>query len=172
MREFFNFKRGDVIAEIGAGSGTNLSGFNLLTDSSIIYLQDIDKTVLNQKSFERITKRCNKQKATHTNRFTWKVGTEKSSELPDNTFDKIILIAVYHEFTFIDDMIADINRKLKPGGKLYILEAHCSGDGHKNYTAEQVIERVKSHKFSFVKKDGKDINNSTGLYRLVFEKSS
>jgi ubiquinone/menaquinone biosynthesis C-methylase UbiE len=51
------------------------------------------------------------------------IGDERSTSLPENTFDKILVINSFHEFTFKAEMLADIKKKLKPGGVLYIDEA-------------------------------------------------
>jgi ubiquinone/menaquinone biosynthesis C-methylase UbiE len=100
------------------------------------------------------------------------IGTEKSSNLPDATFDKLFLSATFHEFTFMDEMIADISRKLKKNGKLYILESTCLNKAHKNYTADETTAIMKKHNFRLVKKDGKDLNGATGLYRMVYAKDN
>jgi ubiquinone/menaquinone biosynthesis C-methylase UbiE len=51
------------------------------------------------------------------------LGNEKSTSLPGNTFDKVLIINSFHEFTFVPEMLSDIKTKLKPGGILYIDEA-------------------------------------------------
>ena len=168
---FFDFHKNDVIAEIGAGHGENMCGFNLITDSVTFYVQDIDTVALSEANFEKVVKRCKKSKKPFTNTFYRCIGTEKSSQLPDSTFDKIILSATFHEFSFMDEMIADIYKKLKPAGQLYILESHCFSETHENYTADETIEIMKKHNFTLVKKDGKDLNKSTGLYRMIFKKN-
>jgi hypothetical protein len=38
---FFEFKKGDIVAEIGANKGQNIGGLLLLTDSLTFYAQDI-----------------------------------------------------------------------------------------------------------------------------------
>ncbi len=169
LLNFFEFKKGETIAEVGAFDGQNIGGFSILTDSIIFYAQDIDSINLTQKKIDKIIKRCEKHKKTITNTFHICIGTEKSTNLPDTTFDKIVLISTFHEFTFVDEMMTDIYRKLKPSGKLYILETRCLS--HNNYkTADETITMMKKYNFHLVKKDGKDINNSEGLYRVVFNK--
>jgi ubiquinone/menaquinone biosynthesis C-methylase UbiE len=113
---------------------------------------------------------CKKLRKTGTINYYRCVGKEKQSNLPDGVFDKIILASTFHEFTFMDEMINDIYKKLKPSGQLYILDAHCLTPTHKSYTVDQTIEILKKHNFSLVKKETKDIHNSSGLYRTVFKK--
>lgn len=169
LLDFFEFKKGETVAEIGAGNGQNIAGFCLLTDSVLFYAQDINSKALNKKSFDRLIRQSEKYKKPLTNTFQILIGKEKSSELPENTFDKILLVSTFHEFTFMDEMVADISKKLKSNGKLYILETKCLS--HKNYSAEETIAVLKKHNFNLVKKDGKDLNGGVGVYRCIFEKS-
>ncbi len=166
---FFEFKKGDVVVEIGAATGENVVGLSLLTDSITFYAEDIDLIALNKKNFDKEIKKRKKYKKINTNTFEFVIGTEKFTNLPDQFFDKIILSATFHEFTYMDEMIEDMRKKLQPGGRIYILESICLSPDHKNYTAEQTIDIMKKHGFKLVKKDGKDLNESTGLYRVVFE---
>ena len=50
------------------------------------------------------------------------IGDERSTSLPENTFDKILIINSFHEFTFQTEMLADIKKKLKADGILYVDE--------------------------------------------------
>jgi ubiquinone/menaquinone biosynthesis C-methylase UbiE len=75
---------------------------------------------------------------------------ERSTALPENTFDKIIIINSFHEFTFVTEMLADIKKKLKPGGILYIDEALPKRPGqlhgicdHPMQTNEETIAEFK-----------------------------
>jgi len=167
---FFEFKKGDVVAEVGAGNGQNIAGLSLLTDSLMLYAQDINSKSLNKKNFDKVINRCKKYKNPTTCNFQLYIGTEKTTNLPDNFFDKIILSSTFHEFTFMNEMLSDIYKKLKSGGKLYILESQCLNKAHKNYSAEEAIALAKTNNFNLIKKDGKDLNGSSGLYRIVFMK--
>lgn len=170
MISFFDFHPGDVVAEVGAGYARNLCGFSLIADGVTLFMQDIDTTILTEKRFNQAVTCCNKHKNPMTNTFYKCIGTVKSTNLPDNSFDKIILISTFHEFIFFDEMMTDIYRKLKSNGQLYILEAHCFTQCHKNYTAEETIEMMKKYDFSLVKRDVKDLHRSTGLYPTIFNK--
>src|SRR5687767_15801269 len=102
MLDFFDFKKGDVAVEVGSSTGENIGGFSLLTDSMTFYLEDIDPKRLNQKKFNKVLKKCRKIKPLITNTFHLKIGTEKSTGLPDGIFDKIIIVNTLHEFTYMD----------------------------------------------------------------------
>lgn len=171
LLDFFEFKKGGFVAEVGAGDWQNVIGLSILTDSITFYAEDINSENLHEKGLEKTLSKIVKYKQVQTNTFKLLIGKEKETLLPNNTFDKIILSATFHEFTYMDEMIRDIYKKLKSGGQLYILESECLSKTHKNYTAEQAFQILQKHNFNFVKKDGKDINGSTGLYRLVLVKN-
>ena len=98
--------------------------------------------------------------------FNLVIGDEKSTHLPDSSFDKIIMVSAFHEFTFMDEMIADIKSKLKTGGRVYILETKCLV--HPYYTPEETIARLARHGFTMMQRIETQRNGSQGLYILSF----
>ena len=50
------------------------------------------------------------------------LGTEKSVQLPKNSVDKILMVDVYHEFSFPVEMINSMKNALKPNGQLFLIE--------------------------------------------------
>ena len=91
------------------------------------------------------------------------IGDERSTSLPENTFDKILIINSFHEFTFQAEMLADIKRNLKPGGLLYIDEALPKRQGQLHgicnkpmLTNEETIAIFEKNGFEYV--DGIDFN--------------
>lgn len=171
LLDFFEFKKGNVVAEVGAGKWENVVGLSLLTDSITFYAQDIDAKNLQDKDLEKALSKTEKYKWTRYNTFKSQIGTEKESLLSDNSFDKIILSSTFHEFTYMNEMISDLYKKLKSNGKIYILESKCGNKDHKNYTAVQTEEILKKHGFTLLAKDGKNINGATGIYRMAFVKN-
>lgn len=172
LLSFFEFNKNDVVAEVGAYNGQNIAGLSILTDSITFYAQDINAISLNPKSFNKAIKHSYKYKKTLTNKFNLCIGTEKATNLPDGAFDKIFLSSTFHEFTFMDEMISDLKRKLKQNGKLYILESQCLNKSHKNYTADETTELMKKHNFHLVKREEKNLNGSAGLYKIVYAKDN
>ena len=121
--KYFGIKNGDVIAEVGAASGYNLGGMSVFTDSISFYVQDIEPHYLNQKEFDKMVGHYSSiRKNSQTNTFQFVIGTERKTNLPDATFDKIIIYNTFHEFTYINEMIFDISKKLKPTGKIILYE--------------------------------------------------
>jgi ubiquinone/menaquinone biosynthesis C-methylase UbiE len=168
--EYFQFKKRETIAEVGAGDAQNIAGLSLLTDSITYYAEDIDTKALNEKNLAKALKKCSRYKNTIGSIFKICIGTEKETKLPDQSFDKVILSSTFHEFSFVPEMLNDIYIKLKAGGRLYILESQCGAKAHRYVSAESAIEFAKNAHFKLIKKDGRDLHGSVGLYRLVFEK--
>lgn len=156
--DFYQFKPGQTVASVGAGCCHWEAAYAATTDSVTFYLEDIDTTKLNKR---------------HAN-FSWNyyaglrgksmtcnyklvIGDEKSTSLPENGFDKILIINSFHEFSYQSEMLADIKKKLKPGGILYIDEALPKKAGQLHgvcnlpmLTADQMIELFAKNGFEFV----------------------
>ena len=169
--DFFEFEKGQIVADIGAGNGIYEGAFSLLTDSITFYSEDIDDKNLTQAKLNKIIKHYGRlKKSAITNTFHICIGSVKATNLPETTFDKIIIIQALHEFSFMDEMIDDISKKLKPDGKLYILDARCIQKGHVSYNAEEIITRMEKHGFHLKKIDQTNRNGSEDLYKAVFSK--
>lgn len=170
MLQFFELKNGDVVAEIGANDGQNIGGFSLLIDSCIFYIEDINPQALNEKKWNKVYKKCKNLGMSSRHQFNIVIGNEKASLLPATSFDKIIMVSAFHEFAYMDEMIDDIISKLKPNGKIYILETHCYTSTHTNYSMEQTISLMEKHGMHLLKTDQTQQNGSEGLYKLAFGK--
>ncbi|MFL5754382.1 MAG: methyltransferase domain-containing protein [Bacteroidia bacterium] len=179
LLRFLDIKKGDVIADVGAGEGHNDAALSLLYDSVTFYIEDINPKVLNQKKLNKQVKKYTKKKVSlQTNTFRFVIGTYTSTNLPDGFFDKILMIASFHEFTQMDEMIADLAKKLKPRGKIYILEAfslpektiYCE-DHHKGYRIEEAVEIMKKQGFYLTKMKSPESNIVDYTNCLSFEKA-
>lgn len=98
-----------------------------------------------------------------TSNYKMILGDEKSTSLPENSFDKILIINSFHEFTFVTEMLTDIKKKLKPGGILYIDEALPIKQGqlhgicnHPMLTHEETIAVLVKNGFEYI--NGIDFN--------------
>ncbi len=118
-----DLQAGDVIADIGGSNGYRMGMFAALHDSLHIYIEDIDTLCLNQLELDRV-----RAWYTHVSgqplhsTFEIVVGTASETRLPLQTFDKVLVTAAYHHFEQPEAMIRDIVDKLKPGGKIYLIE--------------------------------------------------
>lgn len=121
--DFYDFQHGQTVASIGAQCSHWEAAFAATTDSIHFYLEDIDTTHFNNRQTCFAWHYYDSLRGSPmTCPYTLTIGTEKSTRLPDNSFDKILIINSFHEFTYPDEMLADIKIKLKPGGILYIDE--------------------------------------------------
>jgi len=174
----YNLKKGEVVAEVGAASGWIMGALSVSLDSVTFYIEDIDTNYLNNYQFEKVVEHFTKLRTTpQTNKFRFVIGTYTTTNLPDNTFDKIILNNTFHEITETDAMIKDIGKKLKPGGKIIVYETYSNdyitkyheGCNIKAYKLNEVCEKFK--KGGFYLTQTSDPENSF-LNFLYFERDS
>ena len=104
----------DIIADIGAGSGYHAFRIATLDKNGLVYAVDIQTEML-------MTIEKNKEFSKIKNIETI-LGTEKSVQLPKNSVDKILMVDVYHEFSFPVEMINSMKNALKPNGQLFLIE--------------------------------------------------
>jgi precorrin-6B methylase 2 len=124
-------KSDDVIADIGAGSGYHAFRMAPLAKNGLVYAVDFQTEML--MAIEK-NKEISKIKNIETI-----LGTEKSVHLPKNSIDKILMVDVYHEFSFPVEMIASMKNALKSNGQLFLIE----------YRSEDPLVPIKSiHKMT------------------------
>ncbi|MBT8314167.1 MAG: class I SAM-dependent methyltransferase [Maribacter sp.] len=105
---------GDMIADIGAGSGFHVFRMAPLVGDGRIYAVDIQDEML-------AALRTRKQNGKFKN-ITLIKGNRKSANLPENSVDKVLMVDVYHEFAYPFEMITSIKKALRPDGELYLIE--------------------------------------------------
>ena len=110
-----DLKPGDVVADIGAGSGViSLRMAELLLPDGKVMAVDVQKEML-----ERLKQNCEKFGISNVEPVK---GTQKTTGLKDNSVDLAIMVDVYHEFEYPYEMLADISRSMKPGGRVVFVE--------------------------------------------------
>ena len=151
----YQFKSGETIASIGASGGVWEIYFASQVDNLTFYLQDIDADLCNEQEinegvlfYEKMMKKPIKGK------FIPVIGTERSTSLPKNTFDKVLIINSLHEFSFPSEMIKDSYEALKADGLLFIEEqlATYSSEIHEGclkplFSESELIGLVEKHDF-------------------------
>jgi ubiquinone/menaquinone biosynthesis C-methylase UbiE len=161
--DFYSFKPGQVVASIGAHCGNWEAAFASTTDSIHFYLEDIDTNSFKKSQIAFVWHYYDSLSGkAMTSNYTMITGTEEATLLPDNTFDKIIIINSFHEFIKKDEMLADIITKLKPGGILYIDEAVPKKQGELHVqckkpmlTPEEMISVLTKNGYEYV--DGLEV---------------
>jgi SAM-dependent methyltransferase len=117
-----NFVNGQIIADIGAGNGYLEGMLSLFFDSLTFYIQDIDTSICNQSEVNRVADFYkNIKKEPFNNKFIAVNGTDSTTNLPDNIFDKILMINTYQYIKKPKAFILDVNKKLKNDGLFYVI---------------------------------------------------
>ena len=153
----------DTIADIGAGSGYHVFRMAPLAKRGLVYAVDIQTEML--MAIET-TKEKNKIKNIKTI-----LGSEKSVYLPKNSVDKILMVDVYHEFSFPIEMINSIKSALKPYGQLFLIEYRGEDPNvpiktiHK-MTEKQAVKEMEAAGFKLKR----NINNLPWQHCMVFVK--
>lgn len=178
LMRFLDIQKGDVVADVGGGNGCHSAALSLLYDSVTFYVEDITPKVLSKRKLkQQVSKYSRKRQSPQTNTFHCTLGTYTATNLPDGIFDKIFMVASFHEFTEMDAMIADLAKKLKPHGKIYILEAFSSmektiycEDHHKGYRIDEAVAIMKKQGFYLTKMKSPESNIVDYTNCLAFEK--
>lgn len=106
---------GDVVADIGAGSGViSMRMAEMLLPDGKVLAVDVQDEML-----ERLKENCEKSGIRNVEPVK---GTEKSTGLKPSSVDMAIMVDVYHEFEFPWEMMNDIAAAIKPGGRVIFVE--------------------------------------------------
>lgn len=158
-----NIAPGDTIADIGAGSGYHVFKMAPQVEEGLIYAVDIQPEML-----QNIRDRKKKQGIDNIDVVK---GTEKSVNLPENSVDKILMVDVYHEFSFPVEMLSSMHKALREDGKIYLIEYRGEDASvpikklHK-MTEAQAVKEFKSNGFVLQE----NINNLPWQHCMVFIK--
>ena len=154
----------DHIADIGAGSGYHAFKLASLVKNGLIYAVDIQSEMLNEIELK---KKSNKILNIETI-----LGSEKGIDLPKHSLDKVLLVDVYHEFSYPFEMIKSIKDALKPNGLLFLIEYRGEDSSvpikkiHKMTEKQSVLE-MKAAGFKLKE----NINNLPWQHCMIFEKN-
>jgi precorrin-6B methylase 2 len=106
---------GEVVADIGAGSGViSLRMAELLLPDGKVLAVDVQDEML-----ERLRKNCETYGVRNVEPVK---GTQKTTGLKPASVDMAIMVDVYHEFEFPYEMMTDIAASMKPGGRVVFVE--------------------------------------------------
>jgi ubiquinone/menaquinone biosynthesis C-methylase UbiE len=109
------FRRGMVVADVGAGSGfISFKMAKLIGPSGKVYAVDIQPEML-----AIVNKRAHENKIANVETI---LGTDRDPKLPAGAIDLILLVDVYHEFSHPQAMLDRMREALKPNGRLVLLE--------------------------------------------------
>jgi len=142
--ELLKFRDGEVVADIGAGSGYyTFRMAKLVGPKGKILAVDIQKEML-----DIIRDRMKKENLTNVEPV---LGEEADPKLKDGSVDTILLVDVYHEFAFPYEMTEKMVKALKPGGRIVFVEFRLEDEKvpiklvHK-MTEKQVLKEMAEFK--------------------------
>jgi ubiquinone/menaquinone biosynthesis C-methylase UbiE len=166
MVKSLELKPGMVVADVGAGSGV-ISALmaEQVGEKGVILAVDIQQKMLNRLS-ARMRKLGVKNVKPHK-------GTVKSPRLKPDSVDLVLMVDVYHEFAFPYEMMLEISKALKPGGRVAFVEYRKEDptvpikEVHKMSEA-QVKKEIGQKEFGL--KFQKTINVLPQQHIVVFEK--
>jgi len=156
-------KTDDTIADIGAGSGYHVFRMAPLAENGLVYAVDIQPEMLEAIELKKRSKRVSNVETV--------LGSEKSINLPKNSLDKILLVDVYHEFSYPAEMVGSIKNALKSNGQLFLIEYRGEDSSvpikkiHK-MTVKQSIKEMEAAGFRL----RENIDNLPWQHCMIFEK--
>ena len=108
-------KPGEVVADIGSGSGVIALRMSeqLLPDGKV-FAVDVQDEML-----ERLKANCERFGIKNIEPVK---GTQYKTGLKPASVDMAIMVDVYHEFEFPHEMMTDIAKAMKPGGRVVLVE--------------------------------------------------
>lgn len=166
LLKLLDVKPGTVVADIGAGSGYHsLRMAKAVGAKGKVLAVDIQKEML-----DIIRKRMKKNKVENIEPI---LGTETDPKLPADGVDLILMVDVYHEFSFPYEMTEALAKALKPGGRLVFVEFRREDEkvpillAHK-MTEKQVLAEMGPHPL----KHAKTIESLPWQHVIIFEKKS
>ena len=110
-----DIRPGMTVADVGAGVGYfSLRLAKRVTDSGRVLAVDIQPEMLSL-----LRKNAEREKIYNIDLL---LGTPKNPDLPKGSVDLALLVDVYHEFEFPEEMIRGIRNSLKTNGRLVLVE--------------------------------------------------
>lgn len=108
-------KSGNVVADIGAGSGV----ISLRMAEQVLPDGRIKAVDVQDEMLERLKKFCEQFGVQNVDPVK---GTARSPNLKPVSLDMAIMVDVYHEFEFPYEMMTEISKAMKPGGRVVFVE--------------------------------------------------
>jgi FkbM family methyltransferase len=109
-----DLKPGMAVADIGAGSGYYTVKMAEMVGKGKTYAVDVEPQMI-----AYLEKRAKQEKISN---ITTVLCTEQSVKLPAASVDVMLLVDVYHEFSYPYEMGRSMLDALKPGGRLFLVE--------------------------------------------------
>lgn len=113
--ESLRLRPGDVVADLGAGSGYyTFRMAPLVGPSGRVYAVEIQDAMIAE-----LRKRIEKNKFANVEVVK---GAESDPKLPEASVDLLIMVDVYHELEYPFEVMSAVKKSLKPGGRVALVE--------------------------------------------------
>ena len=130
--EALDLKGGEVVADVGAGSGF----YTFKIAPKVGKTGKVLAVDIQDEMIKTIRQRATEQKITNVEVIK---GSESDPNLPPNGVDVVLMVDVYHELSYPFEVMTKIRQALKPGGRMVFVE----------YRKEDPKVRIKEvHKMS------------------------
>jgi len=143
-----NLKPGEVVADIGAGSGYySWRAAQQVGPTGLVYAVDIQQEML-----DLLARRMAERKVSNVRGV---LGTAMDPGLPAASVDVVLLVDVYHEFEHPHEMMKSICASLKSGGRVVLVEFRAEDprvpikEVHK-MSEKQVRKEMAEHPLTWV----------------------
>jgi len=147
MRENLGVKPGMTVCDLGCGNGYHtLPIAKLAGPEGIVYGTDIQP--------EMIVLLLERAKKAGIENIKTIIGELHDAKLPKATFDLVLMVDVYHEFSHPEQMLAGIRASLKPEGAVVLVEFRAEDSTvpikpeHK-MSRDQVMKELTANGFRF-----------------------
>jgi len=162
--EMLKLKEGDVVADIGVGTGYIARRISpKIGETGIVYGVEIQREMLDLLAEKMVEEGITNIKGV--------LGTITDPKLPPNSVDLAIMVDVYHEFSHPYEMMQNICRALKIGGRVAFIEYRLEDDNvpikrlHK-MSELQVIKEATPHPLSWIE----TLDDLPWQHVIIFEK--
>lgn len=159
---------GQVVADIGAGSGI----LSIMMAQAVGEKGKVIAVDLQQEMLDLLDKKLAAQDIKNVEGL---LGTEKSPRLEAASIDLAIMVDVYHEFAYPYEMVTEISKSLKPGGRVVFVEYRKEDPNvpiklvHK-MTQSQVKKEINQPEFQL--KWIETVNTLPRQHVIIFEKQA
>ncbi|BDC51816.1 methyltransferase type 11 [Bryobacterales bacterium F-183] len=113
--DVLGLKKGMVVADVGAGTGYfSVRMARKVGPEGKVYASDLQEPML-----QRLARNMAREKIKNVEPV---LATEMDPNLPANAIDLILMVDVYHEFSYPQEMLRKMRAALRPDGRLVLLE--------------------------------------------------
>ena len=173
--EFLDLKTTDSIADIGTGTGYSLAQIAGEYPGVYFTVEDIDSSECNRKKMLKEIRRWGNK--ANIDQFSFHYGTETSTGLPANSYNKVMMFNLVHELTYKTEMLNDIRKILSSEGVILaeeiLVRKKTKKDKNCNYPylTEDEFKKVMADNKFILKREKMFYDSEHNRYLKLFEYS-